>query len=201
MCASGSGLGCDALEGIVAIAAGPTSVSTGGTHTCAVADDGAVYCWGLNSDGQLGDGTSCSRVLNPRAVCGSRASAGAARLSARRRISRARPSRFRLRGEITELRQQEKSTVLAGLHGQPYFVLMNELGGLGRLLLAVGLLFVVVGALVLLAQAFPGLRLGRLPGDIRIVRDGFKLYFPFTTMVLLSVFVSALVWLGRWLFK
>lgn len=33
------------------------SVSTGASHTCAVMEYGAVFCWGLNSHGQLGDGS------------------------------------------------------------------------------------------------------------------------------------------------
>jgi prepilin-type N-terminal cleavage/methylation domain-containing protein len=32
-----------------------TQVSSGGAHSCAVATSGAVLCWGLNSDGQLGN--------------------------------------------------------------------------------------------------------------------------------------------------
>ena len=31
-------------------------ISSGSAHTCAVADDGGVYCWGSNGRGQLGDG-------------------------------------------------------------------------------------------------------------------------------------------------
>lgn len=43
-----------------------TAVSAGGTHTCALANDHA-YCWGLNSSGQLGLGTTTVSYV-PRAV-------------------------------------------------------------------------------------------------------------------------------------
>ncbi|MFZ6005784.1 MAG: hypothetical protein ACOYXM_17815 [Actinomycetota bacterium] len=33
----------------------------GGTHSCAVAPSSTVYCWGLNSSGQIGDGTTTTR--------------------------------------------------------------------------------------------------------------------------------------------
>ncbi len=33
------------------------SISAGGTHACAVLNNGKVACWGSNSEGQLGDGT------------------------------------------------------------------------------------------------------------------------------------------------
>ena len=37
------------------------SVSVGESHTCAVLDDSGVKCWGENSNGQIGDGTSTNR--------------------------------------------------------------------------------------------------------------------------------------------
>lgn len=42
-------------------ASGATTVMVGGNHTCAMASDGAMQCWGLNSFGQLGDGTTTQR--------------------------------------------------------------------------------------------------------------------------------------------
>ena len=47
----------------VAILGGLTfqSLGAGGRHTCGVTTDGAVYCWGRNLEGQLGDGTTTQR--------------------------------------------------------------------------------------------------------------------------------------------
>ena len=39
--------------------------------------------------------------------------------------------------------------------------------------------------------------LGRLPGDIRIERENFRFYFPVTTMILLSIIFSLVLWLCR----
>jgi hypothetical protein len=63
---------------------------------------------------------------------------------------------------------------------------------ISRFLIALGLVIVAVG---LLWPALTKLGLGRLPGDIIIERDGFSFYFPLTTGLLVSAFISALLWL------
>ncbi|MCL6523770.1 MAG: DUF2905 domain-containing protein [Thermoflavifilum sp.] len=68
---------------------------------------------------------------------------------------------------------------------------------MGKWLILSGVLLLVVGVIVYLigqfGQRFPWL--GRLPGDIRIQRPNFVFYAPITTMLLLSVLLSALLWI------
>ena len=64
-----------------------------------------------------------------------------------------------------------------------------------RLLIVVGIVLLVIGL------AWPWLSklpLGRLPGDMRIEREGFSFFFPLTTGLLISVVVSLILW---WLRK
>ncbi|KAB1063789.1 DUF2905 domain-containing protein [Salibacter halophilus] len=66
----------------------------------------------------------------------------------------------------------------------------------GKILMIVAVLLLIVGALLF----FLGDKLswlGNLPGDIRIERENVKIYIPITTMILLSVVLSAIIWLLR----
>jgi hypothetical protein len=65
---------------------------------------------------------------------------------------------------------------------------------LGPLLVGLGMLLVVVGAV---AWAGGLSWLGHLPGDLRVERPGVRVYVPITSMLLVSVVVSVIVWLLR----
>lgn len=64
---------------------------------------------------------------------------------------------------------------------------MNDIG---KILVLVGLVLVALGGLLWLGGKLPWF--GRLPGDIRIDHDHFKLYFPLTTCLLLSILLTLL---------
>ncbi|HEY1085289.1 MAG TPA: hypothetical protein VGE34_01010 [Candidatus Saccharimonadales bacterium] len=61
-----------------AMPAGATfrQISTGGSYSCGIASDNKAYCWGFNSSGQLGDGTTTTRTT-PVAVAQGAMPAGA----------------------------------------------------------------------------------------------------------------------------
>ena len=63
-----------------------------------------------------------------------------------------------------------------------------------RVLIILGIVLVVVGI------TWPWLQklgLFRLPGDIVIERENFRFYFPITSMIILSVVFSLLLWLFK----
>lgn len=63
---------------------------------------------------------------------------------------------------------------------------------LGRIIVIAGVLLVVVGGILWAAGRF-GLPFGRLPGDIRIERDGLSCYVPIVSMIVLSLLLTVLL--------
>ena len=64
----------------------------------------------------------------------------------------------------------------------------------GKIIMLVGVAIVIAGLIVWLLG--DKLRfIGRLPGDIRIDRDNVKVFIPITTMLLVSIFLSLIMWL------
>jgi membrane protein implicated in regulation of membrane protease activity len=69
---------------------------------------------------------------------------------------------------------------------------MNDLG---KFLVVAGLFLAAAG--VLLWSGFGRGWLGRLPGDIHYSRGNFSFYFPLVTCLLVSAFLTLLLWLFR----
>jgi hypothetical protein len=63
---------------------------------------------------------------------------------------------------------------------------------LGRMILGFGVVMVILGGILLLAGNLSGKVpwLGRLPGDIYVEREQWKLYVPLGTSILISIVVS-----------
>jgi len=67
---------------------------------------------------------------------------------------------------------------------------------IGKYVIFIGILAIVIGLILY----FFGSRLtwlGHLPGDIRIEKENFRFYFPITTMIILSILISLIIWIIR----
>jgi hypothetical protein len=69
----------------------------------------------------------------------------------------------------------------------------REMQPLGRTLIVVGVVLAALGVLLYASPSLPWL--GRLPGDIRIERPGFRLYVPITSCLVVSAVLSVAAWL------
>jgi len=67
-----------------------------------------------------------------------------------------------------------------------------------KIFIIVGILLVLIGLLFPYLSKLP---LFRLPGDIVIDKPNFKFYFPITSMILLSILLSIVMWIIRKFFN
>ena len=72
---------------------------------------------------------------------------------------------------------------------------MNPLPEFGKMLLILGILFVIIGLFLMLGPKIP--LLGKLPGDFIIKRGNFTLYFPLATSILLSIVLTLIFFIFR----
>lgn len=71
---------------------------------------------------------------------------------------------------------------------------MADLAGIGRFLVAAGLVLAAIGLLLVIAPQVPGLdRLGRLPGDILIQRGTTTIFIPIVTSILISLALTIIL--------
>ncbi|NLN31243.1 MAG: DUF2905 domain-containing protein [Bacteroidales bacterium] len=66
----------------------------------------------------------------------------------------------------------------------------------GKILIITGILMLIAGLILY----FAGNKLswlGHLPGDIRVEKENMRFYFPLTTMILVSVLLSLILYLIR----
>jgi hypothetical protein len=63
-----------------------------------------------------------------------------------------------------------------------------------RTLILVGIAVILVGVLWPWLGKLP---FGRLPGDIVVHRDNFRLFFPITTMAVISIVLTLILWVFK----
>ncbi|MGA1977136.1 MAG: DUF2905 domain-containing protein [Bacteroidales bacterium] len=69
----------------------------------------------------------------------------------------------------------------------------------GKILAALGVIFIIAGLIIWFAGGKLGW-IGHLPGDIRIEKENFRFYFPVTTMIIISVLITLILWIVKKIF-
>jgi len=71
-----------------------------------------------------------------------------------------------------------------------------EVAQFGRVLVLIGAVILGLGVLLVLADRVPFV--GRLPGDIRVSGDGWTIYAPLATSIVLSVLLTVVLSFVAW---
>jgi hypothetical protein len=66
----------------------------------------------------------------------------------------------------------------------------------GKWVIGIGVIIILVGIIIYFFHDKLNW-IGRLPGDIRVEKENFRFYFPITTMILLSLLGTFIIWLIR----
>lgn len=75
----------------------------------------------------------------------------------------------------------------------PYLCDQPVMDSIARTLMITGALLLACGVLLYLSPSVPFL--GKLPGDLRVERPGFRLYVPIASCLLISFVLSGVLWL------
>jgi len=66
----------------------------------------------------------------------------------------------------------------------------------GKYIIYIGIGIILIGVIVyFFGNKFSFF--GKLPGDIRVEKENFSFYMPITSMILLSIVISGILWLIR----
>jgi len=69
----------------------------------------------------------------------------------------------------------------------------------GKILIVFGCVIAGIGIMLRFNDKIPFL--GKLPGDIYISKENYQVFFPITTSIIVSIFVSGVLWLLSYLSK
>ena len=62
----------------------------------------------------------------------------------------------------------------------------------GKYIIAGGIIIVIAGILIYFFHNYFKW-FGKLPGDIRIVKENYRFYFPFVTMIIISIAITLII--------
>jgi hypothetical protein len=72
---------------------------------------------------------------------------------------------------------------------------MPEIPEIPKTLMLIGALLFLTGLVWYFIS--PYINVGKLPGDIVIEKENFKFYFPVVSSLILSILISALIWVFK----